>query len=141
MGNGILSTIKKIIMENSKNLSHKSQAPRTKSQEIQHRLLLGIWNLRLGSWNFKNVLIFFFFFPSLIFAILLNSCSTSEKLSDRSGVVLWGENCSRCHAVPDPSAYSDLKWETVGMHMRIRANLTHYEETKIIEFLKTANGE
>jgi hypothetical protein len=82
------------------------------------------------------------FLPTLIFtAVLLNSCSTTEKLSDKSGVQLWGENCSRCHTAPPPTAYSDHKWETVGTHMKIRANLTQYEETKIIEFLKTANEE
>lgn len=89
----------------------------------------------------KKIFILFCFSVLLVPAILLNSCSTSEKLSDRSGVQLWGENCSRCHSVPDPSAYSDYRWETVGTHMRIRANLTQYEETKIIEFIKTANEE
>ncbi len=89
----------------------------------------------------KKKIIQFCFPALLITTIILNSCSSSEKLSDKSGVQLWGENCSRCHSVPSPSAYSDYRWETIGTHMRIRANLTHYEETKIIEFLKTANEE
>ncbi|TAL56859.1 MAG: cytochrome c [Bacteroidetes bacterium] len=87
----------------------------------------------------KRETILFCISTLLVSAILLNSCSTSEKLSEKSGVQLWGENCSRCHSVPPPSAYSDYGWEIIGTHMRIRANLTYYEETKIVEFLKTAN--
>jgi mono/diheme cytochrome c family protein len=75
----------------------------------------------------------------LILATTLNSCKTTEALSGRSGAQIWGENCVRCHNPPDPATFSDQEWEVAGMHMQIRANLTHEELEKVTEFLKSAN--
>ncbi|MDX1617419.1 MAG: hypothetical protein R3224_01445 [Balneolaceae bacterium] len=58
---------------------------------------------------------------------------------EKSGAILWGENCSRCHNTPDPSAFSDVQWEAIGTHMRIRAGLTAKDARKIIEFLQQSN--
>jgi len=81
----------------------------------------------------------------------ISSCSSSGSASDytkvdsnnvvytKSGAQLWGENCVRCHSTPSPSAYNDTDWDVIGMHMRIRANLTAVESYKIFEFLKSAN--
>lgn len=71
---------------------------------------------------------------------LVNGCSTTENVvSDKIGAQLWGENCNRCHNAPSPSDFTDAQWETVGTHMKIRANLTDDEVKKITEFLKSAN--
>lgn len=79
------------------------------------------------------------------------SCSTTKNTSDddlssldsfrveKSGAILWGENCSRCHNTPDPSAFSDVQWEAIGTHMRIRGGLTADDTRKIIEFLQQSN--
>jgi len=88
----------------------------------------------------------------LIFGIstLLYSCASSEDASysklesknialKKSGAQLWGENCIRCHNTPSPASYNDTDWGTIGLHMRIRANLTDVEAKKIFEFLKSAN--
>jgi len=87
-----------------------------------------------------------------IFAIIISatiSCSSTDgtyknidpdsAITLKSGAQLWGENCVRCHSVPAPSSYNSTDWETIGLHMRIRANLTAYETDKIFEFLKSAN--
>lgn len=79
-------------------------------------------------------------------------CSTSKETTEsdnvadlgsfameKSGAVLWGENCSRCHNAPDPTAFSDTQWETIGAHMRVRAGLTAEETNKIITFLQQSN--
>ncbi len=58
---------------------------------------------------------------------------------EKSGAILWGEHCSRCHNAPDPSAFSDVQWEAIGTHMRIRAGLTADDTRKIIEFLQQSN--
>jgi cytochrome c5 len=58
---------------------------------------------------------------------------------DKSGAQLWGETCNRCHLAPSPADYNDTDWETIGLHMRVRANLTEKEITKIETFLKSAN--
>lgn len=59
--------------------------------------------------------------------------------SGKGGSQLWAENCTRCHNLRSPSAYSDSEWEVAMHHMRIRANLTAEEHRKILEFLKSAN--
>ena len=58
---------------------------------------------------------------------------------EKSGAQLWGEVCNRCHIAPSPSDYNDTDWETISLHMRVRANLTEKESNKILEFLKSAN--
>ena len=85
----------------------------------------------------------------IIFAIIIGflatvalnfaGCKASEKVQAKSGAQLWGENCVRCHNGPSPSAYNDQDWETIGAHMRVRANLGADEVEKIVEFLKSAN--
>ena len=42
-------------------------------------------------------------------------------------------------SIPSPADFSDGQWSVIGMHMRVRANLTATEAEKIIEFLKSAN--
>ncbi len=80
----------------------------------------------------------------------ITSCSTSENSTyskvesnnvvyTKSGAQLWGENCVRCHSIPSPSSYNDTDWDTIGLHMKIRANLTAIESEKIFDFLKSAN--
>ncbi len=84
----------------------------------------------------------------LILSISIVSCSatkeaysdaTDEFVMEKSGAQLWGETCNRCHLAPSPSAYNDTDWETISLHMRVRANLTENEITKITAFLKSAN--
>ena len=68
--------------------------------------------------------------------LMLNGCATSQKVSDKSGALLWGENCQRCHNTPSASTFSKEKWETIGMHMQSRALITDKERDKIVAFLK-----
>jgi len=84
----------------------------------------------------------------IILSISIVSCSakkeaysdaSDEFVMEKSGAQLWGETCNRCHLAPSPSAYNDTDWKTIGLHMRVRANLTENEITKIVEFLQSAN--
>jgi hypothetical protein len=63
-------------------------------------------------------------------------CKASQKVSAKSGVQLWAENCQRCHNTPSPSSFSPEQWETLGLHMQTRALITDEERTKIVTFLK-----
>lgn len=58
---------------------------------------------------------------------------------EKSGAQYWGETCNRCHLAPSPADYNDTDWETISLHMRVRANLKEIEIVKIEEFLKSAN--
>ncbi|WP_456420425.1 hypothetical protein [Lutibacter sp.] len=84
----------------------------------------------------------------LLLSISIVSCSAKKEVYTdvananvitKSGAQLWGETCNRCHIAPSPSAYNDVDWNTIALHMRVRANLTESEITKILEFLKSAN--
>ena len=70
-------------------------------------------------------------------AILISSCTVSQKVQNKTGIQLWGENCGRCHNAPGPGEFSAGNWEIIGRHMRIRTNITQDEEKKIIDYLKT----
>ena len=74
----------------------------------------------------------------MITSVLVQSC-VSTKLTERGGAQLWSENCVRCHSTPPPNAFSSEQWETIGMHMRVRAGLTDIEIKKITEFLQSVN--
>jgi len=84
----------------------------------------------------------------VILSVTITSCSakkgvytdvSDEFVIEKSGAQLWGETCNRCHLAPSPSAYNDVDWETISLHMRVRANLTENEVNKIKEFLQSAN--
>jgi len=76
-----------------------------------------------------------------LFTLTIGSCSVEQATAykSRSGAQLWGENCVRCHSIPSPSSYNDVDWSTIELHMKVRANLTEDESTKIFDFLRTAN--
>lgn len=86
---------------------------------------------------------------TLIIGLTIMACSSSKDVNsnasiddfniEKSGAQYWGEACIRCHLAPSPSDYNDTDWETISLHMRIRANLTANDIAKIEEFLKSAN--
>ena len=76
---------------------------------------------------------------AMFVAVIINGCAVSQKIADKTGGQLWGENCMRCHNAPSPADYSHAQWETIGMHMRVRANLTETETNKIVEFLQSGD--
>lgn len=77
-------------------------------------------------------------FVSLCSLVIIgNSCAVSQKVQNKTGIQLWGENCGRCHNAPGPGEFNKANWEIVGRHMRIRANITETEERKIIDYLKS----
>lgn len=71
--------------------------------------------------------------------ISLPACKISQAVKEKSGAVLWSENCSRCHYSPDPEDYNDAQWEVISLHMRVRTSLTEEETVKITQFLQEAN--
>ena len=89
----------------------------------------------------------YFIYSLLLISIGLScfqtSCKTEKmpaKIADKSGAQLWGENCSRCHNAPGPGEFNDAHWDVIGLHMRVRANITETETAKIMQFLKDSNN-
>lgn len=88
----------------------------------------------------KKVIYSFLFLAGVAGTITtLPSCKTSEAVREKSGAILWSENCSRCHYSPEPEDYNDAQWEVISMHMRVRTNLTEEESEKITRFLQESN--
>lgn len=87
--------------------------------------------------RFIYFLLFMGFAGGFIFS--LSSCQTSAAVKEKTGAVLWSENCSRCHYSPDPEDYNDAQWEVIVMHMRVRTGLTEEESQKITKFLQDSN--
>ncbi|MBJ7882593.1 hypothetical protein [Gelidibacter salicanalis] len=87
----------------------------------------------------------------LFVGVMITSCTSTkdtyanatevedEFKIEKSGAQMWGEACNRCHLAPSPADYNDTDWTTISLHMRVRANLTEKEITKIETFLKSAN--
>jgi hypothetical protein len=67
--------------------------------------------------------------------------SNIAPVVEKGGPQIWAETCNRCHNAPPPSAYTDEAWEVIGKHMEIRAVIPKSEMNKVIEFLKSANGD
>ncbi len=93
--------------------------------------------------KYKKMKKIFVIFTAVVSAIgatiLINGCVASKLVAKKTGSQLWGENCIRCHNAPSPADYSSAQWETIGMHMKLRANLTEDETNKIVAFLKGTN--
>jgi hypothetical protein len=89
----------------------------------------------------KLVILTSLLIPVIISTVLMiSSCAVSQKITDKTGTQLWGENCGRCHNAPGPGEFSGANWEIIGKHMRVRANITETEEKKIVDFLKTTGN-
>jgi hypothetical protein len=73
---------------------------------------------------------------ALVTAFTIASCVASQKVANKSGAQLWGENCQHCHNTPTPTSFSGEQWETIGMHMQTRAMITEQERIKIVDFLQ-----
>jgi len=73
---------------------------------------------------------------AVVAALTIASCVASQKVANKSGAQLWGENCQHCHNTPSATTFSGDQWETIGMHMQTRALITEQERIKIVEFLQ-----
>jgi hypothetical protein len=67
-----------------------------------------------------------------------SSAASSDSYMGLSGEELWSNNCLRCHNIRPPTMYSDVQWDVIVHHMRLRANITGQEQRAIVEFLKSA---
>ncbi|MFN7954810.1 MAG: hypothetical protein U0610_24000 [bacterium] len=53
-----------------------------------------------------------------------------------TGMDAWGQYCSNCHNPPPASDRAPHEWDTVLMHMRVRANLPAHTADAILEYMK-----
>lgn len=60
-----------------------------------------------------------------------------RKALVRQGARLWSPYCGACHNARPPAERSPAEWDTIMMHMRVRANLPAQDARALVEFLKT----
>ena len=67
--------------------------------------------------------------------------TTPVKAEPLSGAELWTLNCSRCHTARSPGEFTAAQWQTILMHMRVRANLPATQAREVLKFLQAGAGK
>ena len=67
--------------------------------------------------------------------------TTPVKAEPLSGAELWTLNCSRCHTARSPGEFTAAQWQTILMHMRVRANLPAAQAREVLKFLQAGAGK
>ncbi len=92
------------------------------------------------------------FAPVLLGAGLMGSGLTPahagpEKKADSkpatkklTGAELYAINCNRCHPERYATEFTTAQWQTIMLHMRVRANLPAAQAKEILKFLKEDAG-
>jgi cytochrome c5 len=65
---------------------------------------------------------------------------TQEKI-ELSGAELWTLNCNRCHMIRSPGEFTAAQWQSILMHMRVRANIPAAQAREILKFLQAGAGK
>ena len=63
-----------------------------------------------------------------------------QKALVRKGARLWSPYCGSCHNARPAAERSAAEWETVMLHMRVRANLPAADARALLEYLKASSG-
>ncbi len=58
------------------------------------------------------------------------------KKAKLTGSELYQIHCSRCHTERYPTEFNSREWQTIMMHMRVRANLPAVQAKEILNYLK-----
>ena len=65
----------------------------------------------------------------------------AEKAVALSGVQLWSVNCNRCHTYRGANEFTAAQWQSILIHMRVRANLPAAQAREILKFLQQGAGK
>ncbi|MFZ0829149.1 MAG: hypothetical protein WAO02_17185 [Verrucomicrobiia bacterium] len=57
-----------------------------------------------------------------------------------TGAELYAINCNRCHPERYATEFTTAQWQTIMLHMRVRANLPAAQAKEILKFLKEDAG-
>ena len=66
-----------------------------------------------------------------------NTKPTAKQLT---GAELYSMHCARCHPERYPNERTSAQWKTIGMHMRVRANLPAEHYRKLLKYLQDNSG-
>jgi len=57
-----------------------------------------------------------------------------------TGAELYAVNCNRCHPERYPTEFNSAQWQTIMIHMRVRANLPAKQAKEILKYMKEEAG-
>jgi len=57
-----------------------------------------------------------------------------------TGAELYSMHCARCHPERYPNERTAAQWKTIGLHMRVRANLPADHFRKLLKYLQDNSG-
>jgi hypothetical protein len=76
-----------------------------------------------------------------------NSASTDASVKQTkpapkqlTGAELYSMHCNRCHPERYPNERTSAQWKTIGMHMRVRANLPAEQYRRLLKYLQDNSG-
>jgi hypothetical protein len=58
-----------------------------------------------------------------------------------TGAELYAVNCNRCHPERYPTEFNSAQWQTIMLHMRVRANLPAEQAKEILKYMKEESGK
>jgi hypothetical protein len=57
-----------------------------------------------------------------------------------TGAELYAVNCGRCHPERYPTEFTSAQWQTIMLHMRVRANIPAAQAREILKYMKEESG-
>jgi len=60
--------------------------------------------------------------------------------SQLTGADLYAINCNRCHSERYPKEFQSAQWQTIMIHMRVRANIPASQAKEILKYLQQESG-
>ena len=78
----------------------------------------------------------------MVLGVLTGPVSAEDEAPGRKALVRqgareWSAYCGSCHNARPPSERSPAEWDTIMLHMRVRANLPARDAQALLEFLKS----
>jgi hypothetical protein len=67
--------------------------------------------------------------------------ATTAETHELTGEELYAINCNRCHAERYPIEFQANQWNTLMVHMRVRANLPASQAREILKYLQSVSGK
>ncbi len=63
----------------------------------------------------------------------------TERQLLRRGAKLWSYYCTRCHNARPGGEFNRLEWDTLTLHMRVRANLPARDAEALRVYLRSSH--
>ena len=79
------------------------------------------------------------FLATLTTSALAAESAPSDKKLARRGAQIWSQYCGRCHNARPGGEFNRLEWDTLMLHMRVRANLPAGDSEALRVYLRRSH--